>query len=238
MDNKNQNFITLRWVNAEKYMNGKLKIKSRLVVRGFQEDASDVLSDSPTCNKESLRLVLNLIAASNWNCQSIDIKSAFLQNKGIDRDVYVKPPKEANVPLDKLWKLNTTIYGLNDASRSWYLSVKNKLINLGTKLCKSDPAVFTWHFNGKFSGILCTHVDDFLFGGNEHFINKVINPLKSIFTIGSEFCTAFKYLGLNITQLEKEIALNQNDYINTIDFIKIDNDRKKNKDEHLSKTEL
>ena len=37
-------------------------------------------------------------------------------------------------------------------------------------------------------------VDDFLFGGNEFFINNVIKPSKNIFTIGSEFCIAFKYL--------------------------------------------
>ena len=203
VDNENQEFITLRWVNTEKYINGKLKLKSRLVARGFQEDTSNILSDSPTCSKESLRLILNIIATFNWKCQSIDIKSAFLQNKSIDREIYVKPSKEANVPRDKLWKLNTTIYGLSDASRSWYINVKNELINLGTKLCHSDPAVFSWHFNAKLSGILCTHGDDFSFGGNEHFINNVIKPLKSTFTIGSEFCTAFIYLGLNINQRQR-----------------------------------
>lgn len=238
VDNENQEFITLRWVNTEKYINGKLKLKSRLVARGFQEDTSNILSDSPTCSKESLRLILNIIATFNWKCQSIDIKSAFLQNKSIDREIYVKPPKEANVPRDKLWKLNTTIYGLSDASRSWYINVKNELINLGTKLCQSDPAVFSWHFNAKLSGILCTHVDDFLFGGNEHFINNVIKPLKSTFTIGSEFCTAFKYLGLNINQLDKEIVLNQNDYIKSIDFIDIDNHKMKKKDDSLTESEL
>ena len=50
---------------------------------------------------------------------------------------------------------------------------------------KSDPAVFTWDFDNKFSGISCTHVDGFLFAGNEFFRNNVIETLKSIFTIGS-----------------------------------------------------
>ena len=116
--------------------------------------------------------------------------------------------------------------------------MKNELINLGTKLCQSDPAVFSWHFNAKLSGILCTHVDDFLLRGNEHFINNVIKPLKSAFTIGSEFCTAFKYLGLNINQLDKEIVLNQNDYIKSIDFIDIDNHKMKKKDDSLTESEL
>ena len=69
VDNENQEFITLRWVNTEKYINGKLTLKSRLVARGFQEDTSNILSDSPTCSKESLRLILNIIATFYWTRQ-------------------------------------------------------------------------------------------------------------------------------------------------------------------------
>ena len=144
VDNCNEKFIHLRWVFSEKYINGKLNVKARLVAKGFQEDNSDILSDSPICSKESMRLVLN-IASSKWLCWSIDIKSAFLQNKNIDRIVYVKPPKEADCQDAMLWKLNATIYGLNDASRSWYLNVKKELIGLGATVCKSDSAVFIWH---------------------------------------------------------------------------------------------
>ena len=42
--------------------------------------------------------------------------SVFIKQK--NRVVYVKPPKEAEYQDITLWKLNTTVYGLNDASRS------------------------------------------------------------------------------------------------------------------------
>ena len=116
VDNYNEKFIDLRWVFREKYINGELNVKARLVAKEFQEYKFGILSDSPTCSKDSMRLVLNIIASSKWLCWSIDIKSAFLQNKNIDRVVYVKPPKEADCQDTTLWKLNTTIYGLNDAS--------------------------------------------------------------------------------------------------------------------------
>ena len=45
----------------------------------------------------------------------MDIKSAFLQGKSIQRDVFIKPPKEANT--NKLWKLKTTVYGLCEKKR-------------------------------------------------------------------------------------------------------------------------
>ena len=75
-------------------------------------------------------------------------------------------------------------------------------------------------------------MDDFLIGGNEIFINNVIEPLKSIFTKGSELCTTFKYLSLNISQSDKEFILYQNDYINSIKYISLYNKRKKIKIKH------
>ena len=96
-------------------------------------------------------------------------KISIFTKQNIDRVVYVKVPKEADCQDTTLRKLNTTIYGLNDTSRSWYLNVKKELIGLGAIVCKSDPAVFIWHNQSKVNGLLCTHVDDFLFGGTELF---------------------------------------------------------------------
>ena len=126
VDNCNEKFVNLRWVFSEKYIKGELNVKTRLVAKGFQEDNPDILSDSSTCSKESMALILNIIASSKWLCWSIDLKSAFLQNKNIDRVVYVKPPKEADCQDTTLWKLNTTTYRLDDASISWYLNVEKE----------------------------------------------------------------------------------------------------------------
>ena len=43
------------------------------------------------------------------------------------RVVHVKPPKEADCQNTTLWKLNTTIYRLNDASRSCISILKKNL---------------------------------------------------------------------------------------------------------------
>ena len=66
VDNCNENFIDLRWAFSENYINGELNVEAWLVGKGYQEDNSDILSDSPTCSKESMRLVLNIIASSKW----------------------------------------------------------------------------------------------------------------------------------------------------------------------------
>ena len=54
----------------------------------------------------------------------------------------MKPPKEANVPKGKLWKLKVPLYSLNDASLQFYLKCKNVLISVGCKQSQVDPAMF------------------------------------------------------------------------------------------------
>ena len=89
-------------------------------------------------------------------------KSVFMIIKIINRDVYLKPPKGVECNVKEMWKLNTSIYGFYDAPRSWYLSVKKKLVKLGAIVRQSNPSVFVGHNKLKLNGLLCTHIDDFL----------------------------------------------------------------------------
>ena len=65
--------------------------------------------------------------------------------------------------------------------------------------------------------------------GTELFKNKVINPIKCVFTIVSEDWAAFKYSSLNISRSNLEIIIDQVDYIKSVDYIAISNVRKKAK---------
>ena len=99
----------------EKENHGKKFCKARLVARGFEE-VENLITDAPTCASESLKMGLTIIQRNGWECQTIDIKTAYLQGKNIEREVFVKPPKEART--EKIWKLNRTVYGLKDAARA------------------------------------------------------------------------------------------------------------------------
>ena len=157
-----QDRIQTRWVcTTKETANGKMP-KARLVARGFQDQqASLTRSDSPTCAKESLRLVLMVVSSRSWGLNAMDIKTAFLQGMNFEREVYVVPPKEAAVEKGYIWKLNKCVYGLTDASRVWYLTVKKELTKLGMCVSSHDEAVFTFHQAGRLQGIVSTHVDDF-----------------------------------------------------------------------------
>ena len=75
--------------------------KACLVARGFEEEnLNNICKNSPTCCKDNFsRLVLSVIVSNSWIIHSLDIKSPFLQGKKIDRDVYLKPPKETDMEI-------------------------------------------------------------------------------------------------------------------------------------------
>ena len=89
----NQPLLNCRWVCSMKNVNDKQVPKARLVVKGFEEQNSDIPKYSPTCSKEGLRFVLALIVHDEWKINSIDIKTAFLQGEDIDRKLFILHPK-------------------------------------------------------------------------------------------------------------------------------------------------
>ena len=231
-----QKCISVRWVFTEKYVDGKKIVKARLVARGFEE-SEPLQVDSPTCSKESLRLVASLIVSKGWICNGIDVKAAFLQGKHIERDVYIEPPPEIE-KKDMVWKLNVCVYGLSDTSRTWYLRIKEELVSLGAKCCRYEPALFYWHCDGELNGLITIHVDDLFWGGSKAFEDNVINPFKCIFEIGKESSQSFKYLGLQIKQNPGNISIDQINYCRSLNVIVISKERKIQKHLPLGKEEL
>jgi hypothetical protein len=101
VDDIGQDCMSLRWVMKEKINdNGNKTMKARLCVRGFEEELT-FRTDSPTCSREGIRLFLSTTASKGWTINTIDVKGAFLQGKKLDREVLIRPPKEAETT--KLW---------------------------------------------------------------------------------------------------------------------------------------
>ena len=72
---------------------GLLPGKMEIPGHGFEEH-SLIPKDSPTVGKGAIRIFLIIVASRNWTPKTTDIKSAFLQGKKLDREVYINPPVE------------------------------------------------------------------------------------------------------------------------------------------------
>ncbi|KAI8519244.1 hypothetical protein Bbelb_025010 [Branchiostoma belcheri] len=129
----------------------------------------------------------------------MDIKSAFLQGETLTREVIVQPPRGYEL-AGKLWRLRKCLYGLNDAARAFYMSVKHTLVELGCQCSELEPAMYLYQVNGVLHGFLLTHVDDFLNAGDEMFEERIIRPLSEKYHTSRQESTCFKYVGIGIVQ--------------------------------------
>src|SRR4051812_42805438 len=71
---------------------------------------------------KSIRILLAIDAFHDYEIWQMDVKTAFL-NGNIDKELYMMQPEGFVDPKDasKVCKLQRSIYGLKQASRSWNL---------------------------------------------------------------------------------------------------------------------
>ena len=83
-----------------------------------------------------------LSANFHFKLASVDIQAAFLQSKVLDRDVFVEPPSDIK-KQGIIWKLNKPLYGLDDASRKFWLRVRDVFLNkLHLKTIEGDKVFY------------------------------------------------------------------------------------------------
>ena len=214
--------ISLRWVIKPKIIDNKPGLKARLCAHGFEEE-QNYHTDSPTCSREGIRIMISLTSSKKWAVNSIDVKTAFLQGKDIERRILVRPPKEAKT--SKIWSLNKCVYDLADAPRYWYLTVREELCKLGVKPSKYDQGIFYYYKNEDIIGIIILFVDDFLWAGTQEF-SKIINKFKEKFHIGVENNETFTYVGIKLKQnKDKTILIDQFTYIDSINTIPLNKEQ-------------
>ncbi|CAJ2644109.1 unnamed protein product [Trifolium pratense] len=102
--------------NIERY-------KARLVAKGFtQKEGIDYKETfSPVSSKDSLRIIMALVAHFDLELHQMDVKTVFL-NGNIEETIYMVQPENfvSGDPKSVVCKLKKSIYGLKQASRQWY----------------------------------------------------------------------------------------------------------------------
>ena len=169
--------------------------------------------------------------------RSLDVFAAFLQSNELSRNLYLKPPPEM-CPGDQLWRLKRPLYGLKDAPRGWYESLIQVIKKLGGQLSAYDQALYLWHADEKLVGIIISHVDDMMYGGIQSWVDKVIGGILTAFKIGSMSEGVFNYIGIDVSQRDDDIIIDQSSYIATISPIDIPKQRLKERDAPLTSSEL
>ncbi|KAD3067741.1 hypothetical protein E3N88_35621 [Mikania micrantha] len=162
--------VGCKWVYKTKLdPNGNIeRYKARLVAKGYtQREGIDYQETfSPVSRKDSLRIVMALVAHFDLELHQMDVKTAFL-NGDLHEDVFMKQP-EGFEPKGKehmVCKLNKSIYGLKQASRQWYIKFDEVMKKHNFIKNQVDQCIYLKISGSKFV-ILVLYVDDILLASN------------------------------------------------------------------------
>ena len=156
---------------------------------------------------------------------------------------------EAPVELQTLLGMNPhqvcllkgNAYGRVDAPLLFYKEFRKRLEDVGFVAHPLDNCLFLLrnsHNPKMLDGILGTHVDDGIGGGNENF-EKAITKLQETLPFGTREYGKFKFTGLDIEQLpDFSIKVNQSKYVHKIAPIDVPKPRRAETDSPLTEREV
>ncbi|KAK8578797.1 hypothetical protein V6N12_069141 [Hibiscus sabdariffa] len=214
--------IGCKWVFKKKTdMDGNVQTyKGRLVAKGFRQihgiDYDETFS--PVAMIKSIRILLAVAAFHDYEIWQMDVKTAFLNGK-LEEDVYMTQPEGFVAPEDarKVCKLQRSIYGLKQASRSWNLRFNEAIQEFGFVRNEDEPCVYK-KFSGSIVSFLVLYVDDILIIGNDiPTLQSIKTWLSSCFSM-KDLGEAAYILGVKIyrDRSRRLLGLSQSTYIDKV----------------------
>ena len=112
------------------------------------------------------------------------------------------------------------LYGLDDASRKFYLKVKETLQELGLKTLPGDDAFYYENKNGELMGLNLSHVNNFTIAGEDEFVERIVNGIARKFTVSKVEKDVFRFTGLDVKAGNGKIEVLMEDYANSVEEMK------------------
>ncbi|GKA17883.1 retrotransposon protein, putative, ty1-copia subclass [Tanacetum coccineum] len=211
-----------RWLFKKKTdMDGIVHVyKARLVAKGYTQlygvDYEETFS--PVADIRAIRILISIAAYYDYEIWQMDVKTAFL-NGYLDEDIYMVQPEgfvDPNHPR-KVCKLQRSIYGLKQASRSWNKRFDEEIKMFGFTQNLDEPCVYQ-KASGSNVTFLILYVDDIIIMGNHiPSLQSVKDYLGKCFSM-KDLGEASFILGIKIyrDRSKRLIGLSQNAYMDKI----------------------
>jgi hypothetical protein len=140
------------------------RFKARLMAKGFtqREDIDYTKTFSPVSCKDSLKIIIMLVAHYDLELHQIDVKTTLL-NMDLLENVYMAQSKAFAMKGKEYMRchLKKSIYGLKQASKQWYLKFDETIRSFDFKENEEDNCIYAKFRSGKFI-FLILYVDDIL----------------------------------------------------------------------------
>ncbi|GKA21151.1 retrotransposon protein, putative, ty1-copia subclass [Tanacetum coccineum] len=160
-----------RWLFKKKTdMDGIVHVyKARLVAKGYTQlygvDYEETFS--PVADIRAIRILISIAAYYDYEIWQMDVKTAFLMVTLLEYTLILVQPEgfvDPNHPR-KVCKLQRSIYGLKQASRSWNKRFDEEIKRFGFTQNLDEPCVYQ-KASGSNVTFLILYVDDIIIMGN------------------------------------------------------------------------
>ncbi|KAM1726180.1 hypothetical protein ACFX12_016980 [Malus domestica] len=211
-----------KWVFKRKIgVDGNVETyKARLVAKGYrQREGIDYEETfSPVAMIKSIRILLAIAAYHDYEIWQMDVKTAFL-NGYLEEELYMTQPEGfvSKSEKPKVCKLQRSIYGLKQASRSWNIRFDTEIKTFGFAQNEDDNCVYQ-KVVGKAVVFLVLYVDDILLFGNDTAVLSSVKVWLSKTFHMKDLGDASYVLGIKLyrDRSRKLIGLSQSMYIDKV----------------------
>ena len=136
----------------------------------------------PVSKQITLRALLFVVAAADLELHHLDVKTTFLNGK-LEEDIYMVYPRCYESGTHLVCELHKSLYGLKQASRTWYTCLKQEMELLGFNASAADLGQFI-RSSGLTVSYVRVHVDDMLVSVTDvPALDDVQHVLKCIFDV-------------------------------------------------------
>ena len=176
-----------QWVYKIKYnADGTiLRYKSRVVVQGNKQVEGEDYSETfaPVVKMNTVRTLLRLVAAKQWEVYQMDVNNAFLHGD-LEEEVYMKlPPGFRHKFPGKVCRLRKLLYGLKQAPHYWFKKLSDALLRFGLVQSYEDYSLFSYT-RGNIELRVLIYVDDLLICGSDaYMLQKFKDYLSRCFSM-------------------------------------------------------
>jgi len=161
-------------------------VKARICPWGHRDiEKAQLRTDAPCMSEEVFRLIMSLAAEFKWTIGEMDITAAYLQAKGFERQIYVRPPPQEQ-GNNHIWKLTKAAYGLADSGRLWYLTSDSAIVEkYGAIRSKLEPTLYySKDSAGQLAFVMVAQVDNYIYAGDPSHLEKFERFLRKEFDVG------------------------------------------------------
>ena len=195
--------IGSKWVFTIKYNADRTieRYKARLVCCGNHQVECVAYEETfaPVAKMDTVRTLLEVAVAKNWEVHQMDVSNAFLHGD-LEEEVYmILPPGFHSEEPGKVCRLRKSLYGLKQAPRCWFEKLTEALNSFGFVQSYEDYSLFCYEKDGRYVRVLI-YVDDLIVAGNDHEMLERFKKYMSKCFLMKDLGRAKYFLGIEIAR--------------------------------------